>query len=378
MWKLRFLASIDELPAVQWNSLAGVDYPFLRHEFLQALEHTGATSAASGWQVSHAVLYRHGVPVALMPLYRKAHSYGEYVFDHAWASAYGRHGLSYYPKLVAAVPFTPVSGPRLCVRAGVSESEVLPRILEGIGEQLEAMEGSSWHVLFPRPELARSLSAHGLLLRRGVQFHWHNRGYRDFDDFLDQFNARKRKAVKRERARMGQQGLVLATFSGLDIKPEHWDHFFTFYQLTYARRSGHGGYLTRAFFERLGAVMPEQLVLVLARHGSRYVGGALSLRDSDTLYGRYWGCTQEFDSLHFEACYYRGIDYCIEHGLGRFDSGAQGEHKIQRGFEPCDTWSGHWIAHPGFRRAIERFLIEEEAAIADYREAASDLLPFRR
>ncbi len=378
MWKLRFIASIDAVPAAQWNRIAATDYPFVRHEFLQALEHSGATTAATGWQVAHAVVYRHGVPVAFMPMYRKGHSYGEYVFDHAWAGAYHRHGMEYYPKLVAAIPFTPVTGPRLCVADGVNEATVLRHLVDGIGTLLDEGGGSSWHVLFPRQALAESLVDSGLLLRRGVQFHWHNRGYRDFDDFLERFSSRKRKAVRRERARVAEQGLTLTTYSGAEITTEHWDHFFTFYQLTYAKRSGHGGYLNRSFFERLGTVMADQLVLVMARHDGREVGGALSLRDQHNLYGRYWGCTREFDNLHFEACYYRGIEYCIEHGLSRFDSGAQGEHKIQRGFEPCDTWSCHWIAHPGFRQAIERFLVEDGAEVERYRQAARELLPFKR
>ena len=378
MWNLRFIASIDAVPAAQWNRIAATDYPFVRHEFLQALEHSGATSAATGWQVAHAVVYRHGVPVAFMPLYRKGHSYGEYVFDHAWAGAYHRHGMEYYPKLVAAIPFTPVTGPRLCVADGVNEATVLRHLVDGIGTLLDEGGGSSWHVLFPQEALTRSLMDSGLLLRRGVQFHWHNRGYRDFDDFLERFSSRKRKAVRRERARVAEQGLTLTTYSGAEITSEHWDHFFTFYQLTYAKRSGHGGYLNRSFFERLGTVMADQLVLVMARHDGREVGGALSLRDQHNLYGRYWGCTREFDNLHFEACYYRGIEYCIEHGLSRFDSGAQGEHKIQRGFEPCDTWSCHWIAHPGFRQAIERFLVEDGAEVERYRQAARELLPFKR
>ena len=378
MWNLRFIASIDAVPAAQWNRIAATDYPFVRHEFLQALEHSGATTAATGWQVAHAVVYRHGVPVAFMPLYRKGHSYGEYVFDHAWAGAYHRHGMEYYPKLVAAIPFTPVTGARLCVADGVNEATVLRHLVDGIGTLLDEGGGSSWHVLFPQEALAESLVDSGLLLRRGVQFHWHNRGYRDFDDFLERFSSRKRKAVRRERARVAEQGLTLTTYSGAEITSEHWDHFFTFYQLTYAKRSGHGGYLNRSFFERIGTVMADQLVLVMARHDGREVGGALSLRDQHNLYGRYWGCTREFDNLHFEACYYRGIEYCIEHGLSRFDSGAQGEHKIQRGFEPCDTWSCHWIAHPGFRQAIERFLVEDGAEVERYRQAARELLPFKR
>ena len=378
MLTVQFLPSISDVSGSVWNRIAGTDYPFIRHEFLLALECSGSTTARTGWQVYHALAVRDGEPVGFVPLYLKSHSYGEYVFDHGWANAYHRHDLAYYPKLVSAIPFTPVAGPRLCVLAGEDRPAVHRALVEAICQRAEEISASSWHVLFPERALAASLDDSGFMLRRGVQFHWHNRGYRSFADFLDGFSSRKRKAVRKERARVASQGVELATYSGAGITAEHWDNFFIFYQMTYGKRSGHGGYLNRAFFEQIGQTMADQVVLVMARHRGRYVAGALSFRDAGSLYGRYWGCTEEFRNLHFEACYYRGIDYCIEHRLQKFDSGAQGEHKIQRGFEPLYTYSSHYIAHPEFRAAIGKFLVEELDHTERYQLEAEGLLPFKR
>jgi predicted N-acyltransferase len=374
---LQALGSLEALPAATWDGLATAAYPFLRHDFLLGLETTGCTTADSGWQPCHLVLRDGEAVEAVAPGYLKGHSYGEYVFDWAWADAWRRMGLSYYPKLVTAIPFTPATGPRLLCRPGVDEAGAWAALLEGV-KQLAGRRGlSSWHVLFPEPETAAILEGLGLATRHAVQFHWFNRGYADFDDFLATFASRKRKALRRERRRVAEQGLALRTLTGDGIRPEDWATFHRFYQLTYAKRSGHGGYLNRAFFTQVAPRLGDQVVMVLADKGGRDVAGALYFRGEDTLYGRYWGCEEEFDCLHFEACYYRGIDYCIAEGIGRFDPGAQGEHKIQRGFEPIHTRSSHWIAEPALADAVAAFTREELDHVEAYRREAAKLLPFR-
>jgi predicted N-acyltransferase len=374
---VEFLTSLDHISADQWNSVTGVDYPFLRHEFLHGLEKTGCTTAETGWQPCHAVLRQNSVPVAILPLYLKSHSYGEYVFDWAWADAWQRSGLEYYPKLVTAIPFTPATGPRLCVTPGLDLAEGYRVIIQAI-QQLAKRRGiSSWHLLFPEEPVAQELLAEGLHRRTATQFHWFNDDYASFDDFLGTFNSRKRKSLRRERKRVAEQGLTLRTFTGTDIGEQQWQQFYRFYQLTYAKRSGHGGYLTREFFLETAASLGNQVVMVLAYLNNEAVAGALYFRSNDTLYGRYWGCEQEFDCLHFEACYYQGIEYCIAHKLARFDPGAQGEHKIQRGFRPIPTWSNHWIADPQLSAAVGDFTRREEQHSQTYRTDAATLLPFK-
>jgi uncharacterized protein len=315
--------------------------------------------------------------VAAMPCYLKTHSYGEYVFDWAWADAYQRHGVRYYPKLLSAIPFTPATGPRLLIAADADRERVLDCLLDAIGEELAHHRASSWHLLFPEQELADSLAERGLALRTGVQYHWQNPGYRDFDDFLDTLVSRKRKSLRRERRLVREQDVQLRQLRGSDIDAAMWDRFHRFYQMTYARRSGHGGYLEREFFHALGAAMPDNILLVIAEHRGKAVAGALNLIGADTLYGRYWGCTESFDQLHFETCYYQGMDFCMREGLRRFDAGAQGEHKLARGFAPVLTHSCHLIAHEGFRSAIEEFLRRERESIIGYRDAAMRELPYR-
>ena len=374
----RFLSSIQQLSAAEWNRLAGTDYPFLRHEFLLALEESGSTDASSGWQPCHVTLYRDATLIALMPMYLKSHSYGEYVFDWSWADAWRRNGLDYYPKLVTAVPFTPATGPRLCIADNEPREPLVTAMLDAVRQFAAEQKLSSWHVLFPEAEDSELLGAAGTSTRLASQFHWFNRDYRDFDDFLTNFNSRKRKSLRRERRRVEEQGISLQRIEGAHISTEQWDRFYHFYQTTYAKRSGHGGYLTRDFFHRIGSELPGHCLLVMAELNGESVAGSLCFRSSNTLFGRYWGCLRELDCLHFEACYYQGIEYCIEQGLSRFDPGAQGEHKIQRGFEPIITRSNHWIADPGFAAAIEDFTQREYSHIESYIEQASDYLPFRR
>ncbi len=376
--ELRFYTSIKEVDQSAWNGLFGTDHPFTRYEFLLALEEGGSTTTESGWQPSHAMLFRGELGVAAIPLFIKSHSYGEYVFDWSWADAYQRHGESYYPKLVCAIPFTPATGPRLAILPGEPEAEITKLVVAGLTRFCQERGLSSLHILFPMKDAAATLETTGLMQRTGSQFHWFNRDYGSFDDFLAGFNSRKRKSLRRERRRVIEQNIELTVLEGTEINEEHWQLFYRFYQFTYAKRSGHGGYLSQQSFLALGRLMPEHIVMVLASQDGQAVAGALYFRSDDVLFGRYWGCIKELDCLHFETCYYQGIEYCIRHGLSRFDPGAQGEHKIQRGFEPSKTWSFHWVAHPEFAAAIDDFTRRESEHIEQYMVQASEYLPFKK
>ncbi len=378
MFKIEFLKSINEVSAEGWNEITGSDYPFMRFEFLHALEKSGATCKETGWIVHHAMVYQNQQWVAVMPLYLKYHSYGEYVFDFQWAEAYQRHGYDYYPKLISAIPFTPATGPRLCVKPGFQKKIILESLVEAIKKYSIAERISSWHCLFPNEIDSGELESFHVPQRLGVQFHWFNKNYQTFEDYLLDFNSRKRKNLKKERKRVLEQDLKLERVEGNQISDEIWQQFYHFYQLTYAKRSGHGGYLGIEFFIELGKQIPEQLMMVLAKKNDRIIAAALNLKDSTTLYGRYWGCYEEYDFLHFEACYYQGIEYCIEQGLERFDPGAQGEHKIQRGFRPVYTYSNHFIKDERFRNAINSFLKEEKPHINSYYQDAESFLPFKK
>jgi predicted N-acyltransferase len=312
-----------------------------------------------------------------MPTYLKSHSYGEYVFDWSWAEAWQSKGHSYYPKLVTAIPFTPATGPRLCTTNALSHEEAMHCAVQAVQRFATQRNLSSWHMLFPTEQVSAQLLQAGLPRRAATQFHWFNEDYKTFDEFLATMTSRKRKSLKRERRRVQEQSITLQTLTGDDISKQDWETFHRFYQFTYAKRSGHGGYLSREFFLETAAGLGEQVVMVLAYREGEAIAGALYFRSSDTLFGRYWGCEQEFDCLHFEACYYQGIEYCIEHGLSRFDPGAQGEHKIQRGFHPVTTWSNHWIADPDLAVAVADFTRREEHQNEHYRQATSQLLPFR-
>lgn len=377
MSRTRFVNSIAAVSATDWDALVGTSEPLLRHAFLAALEDSDSIDAESGWEPQHLLLQDGDRLLAAMPCYRKRHSWGEYVFDWSWAEAYQRHGVDYYPKLLTAVPFTPATGARLLRAADVALERALPVLLAAIRDRLRAEGLSSWHLLFPDAALAQACAGHGLLRRTGVQYHWFNRDYACFEDFLAQLASRKRKQLRRERRQVEEQGLRIERRRGAAIDAALWDRFHHFYQMTYARRSGHGGYLSREFFHRLGAALPDNVLLVLAWRGEDPVAGALNLVGEDTLYGRYWGCTEEYAQLHFELCYYQGIEFCIEQGLSRFDAGAQGEHKLARGFEPVITESFHHIEHPGFREAIAAFLQRESAAMQRYHAEATAALPYR-
>ncbi|GAB5412660.1 MAG: GNAT family N-acetyltransferase [Congregibacter sp.] len=374
---LEVLRSLTAIEADEWDALRRDDYPFLRHDFLLGLEQSQCTTEAAGWAPAHLRLRDGDQTLAILPAWLTSHSYGEYVFDWAWADAWRRMGLEYYPKLLTAAPFTPATGPRLLHREDLEPGPLWATLKEQMPRLAEELGISSWHVLFPREDDARLLEAAGLHTRHQVQFHWYNRGYDSFDDFLETFSSRKRKSLRRERRRVTEQGLQLQMRSGLELSAEDWATFHRFYQMTYAKRSGHGGYLTREFFLDVAANMGGQVLMATASNDNGPVAGALYFRDNDTLYGRYWGCSREYDCLHFETCYYQGIDYCIRHGLKRFDPGAQGEHKIQRGFEPTTTLSCHWIARPELDAAIGDYTRSEQEHIAAYRKDAGSLLPFK-
>ncbi|WP_263146230.1 GNAT family N-acetyltransferase [Pseudomonas sp. RIT-PI-AD] len=371
---IQTLHRLADLEPRQWDALLPSAQPFLRHAFLSALEDSGSVGAASGWQPEHRLLRDdQGRLRAAAPAYLKSHSYGEYVFDWAWADACQRAGIPYYPKLLAAVPFSPVSGARL-----LGDPAAARELLEGWVDELDRAGVSGLHVNFTRAaDDAQLAGREDWLERLGCQFHWHNRGYRDFQDFLDAFSSRKRKQVRKEREQVAGQGIDFAWLQGGELREADWDFVYACYANTYHVR-GREPYLTRTFFSLLAERMPEAIRVVLARQGTRPVAMAFSLVGDDSFYGRYWGCLAEFDRLHFETCFYQGIDYAIGQGLQRFDAGAQGEHKLIRGFEPVLTRSWHHLRHPGLRAAVAEFLEQERAGIRRYAEQAREALPYRR
>ncbi len=373
----RFISSVNLIDSNTWNQVCGVDYPFLRHEFFSALENSGSTIAETGWGPHHLVIEDNEQIIGIMPLFIKTHSYGEYVFDWSWADAYHQHGIAYYPKLLSAIPFTPATGPRWGICDTVDHDYVLTFMLQSIVDQCEQQHYSSFHVLFTSTEDSRRLQTQSLATRTGCQYHWFNQDYQHFDDFLSTFNSRKRKNLKKERRKVTEQGISLTIKTGSEITAKDWDNFYLFYHMTYIKRSGREGYLTPEFFPMLATTMADQLVLIQAQQGDKAIAAALCFQSSDTLYGRYWGCQQEFDFLHFETCYYQGIEYAIEKNLAYFDPGAQGEHKIQRGFTPIKTYSNHWIGHLQFRDAVNRFLDNEHQHIDEHINEMHSLLPFK-
>lgn len=376
-----FLNSISDISAAQWNQLFAVDYPFTQHAFLNALEASGCTQTSTGWTPQHIVVSDNERLVAAMPCFLKTHSYGEYVFDWAWAEAYQRHGLAYFPKLLCAIPFTPATGPRLAFDHSIVNADQKVGLINTISDAIHEKYGlagiSSWHLLFPDAELSALLSQSGWQHRVGIQYHWFNKEYVSFEAFLSSFKSRKRKAVRKEREAVAKQNIQMEVRLGDDISDQLMDEFYRFYHLTYLKRSGQHGYLNREFFHLLLATMRQSLVMICASQDDKLVGAALCFKDKQTLYGRYWGCEKEFAFLHFEACYYQGIEFCIEHGLSRFDPGAQGEHKIPRGFEPIKTLSNHVILHSEFNRAIDHFINDEKAQVMQHIEYLKTLLPFK-
>ena len=361
------LAGID--PA-EWNALAGPQ-PFVRHEFFSALIETGCASARTGWRPQFLLVRRAGALAAAMPLFAKTHSYGEYVFDWAWAEAHERHGVRYYPKLLSAVPFTPVRGNRLLARSNRDRD-----VLAGAALEL-ARQSSSLHILFPTEEEAHLLRNHGLLIRRTVQFHWQNDRYADFDDFLSRMSHGKRKNLRQERRRVREAGIDLRWLEGDAITPQDWEFFNRCYRNTYSAHHS-SPYLNLAFFTRIGACLAENIAMVVALRDERPIAAALFLKDAEALYGRYWGSVEYVPLLHFECCYYQAIEYAIRNRLHRFEGGAQGEHKLFRGLLPVETLSAHWLAHAAFSQAVEDFLSREGSGISRYVNELHEHTPFKQ
>jgi len=373
---LGIVESLRGIDAAEWDALLGADadaqarHPFLKHAFLDALIDSGCASARTGWQPQFLLLRRGGELVGAMPLFVKSHSYGEYVFDWAWADAYARHGIEYYPKLLCAVPFTPVTGPRLLARGDDARRALLAAALELAGQ------ASSLHILFPTEAEGRLMQAQGMMLRRTVQFHWENAGDSDFEGFLARMSHRRRKNIRQERRRVREAGVTFRRLRGSEIEPMHWEFFYRCYRTTYAAH-GSRPYLNLPFFRQFGATLGQHAVLVLAERAGTAVAASLLVRGGDTLFGRYWGAVEYIPLLHFECCYYQAIEYAITEGLRSFEGGAQGEHKLFRGLMPIETLSAHWLTHPAFAQAIEDYLARERRGITHYVNELAEHSPFK-
>ncbi|MGP2450913.1 GNAT family N-acetyltransferase [Pantoea stewartii subsp. indologenes] len=367
------LSTLSDIPAAEWDALLPDDQPFLRHAFLLSLEDSGSVRPERGWQPAHLVWREQGELCAALPGYQKSHSQGEYVFDHAWADACQRAGIAYYPKWLGAIPFSPVTGARV-----LGKSDAAIRLLSRLPDWLERQVLSGAHINFTDSHANALLAEQpDWLARLGCQYHWHNRGYRDFQDFLDTLMSRKRKQLRKEREQVALNGFEFDWYRGDQLREDQWDFVYTCYANTYAVR-GQRPYLTRAFFSLLAARLPENIRVVIARLQQQPAAMAFYLKDGESLYGRYWGCLAEFNQLHFETCFYQGMDFAIAEGLQRFDAGAQGEHKLVRGFEPQITHSWHYLCHPGLRAAVDDFLQQERQGVHLWAEEARDALPYRR
>lgn len=375
----RLHEGVGAIAAQHWDACAGRDDPFLSHAFLSALEESGSVGPGTGWQAAPITLdgdAQEGAPLACLPAYLKMHSQGEYVFDHAWADAWQRAGGRYYPKLQIAVPFSPVPGRRLLARPDADEARCAAMLIGAAQAVVDQNGFSSAHATFIAREQVSLFETAGWLIREDSQFHWENRDYTDFEDFLAALSSARRKTLRKERAK-AREGLDILHLTGAALTEAHWDAFWAFYQDTGARKWGQP-YLTRDFFSLLGERMAEQVLLVLALRDGRPIAGALNLIGANTLYGRYWGCLEDVPFLHFELCYYQAIDFAIAHGLSRVEAGAQGGHKLVRGYAPVATYSAHYIPDAGFRRAVAGFLAEERAAVAQDRAWLGERTPFRK
>ena len=369
---IRPFGHIADIPAAQWDALAG-DNPVLRHAFLSALQASGCASPATGWEARFLTAWDGDRLAGAMPLYFKSHSWGEFVFDWAWAEAYKGHGLRYYPKLVNAVPFTPVTGPRLLAATAETRAALLDA-----GLALARERGvSSLHCLFPDEGQAREMAGRGMMLRQGVQLHWRNPGYAGFDDYLADLRRDKRKKIQQERRRVHEAGIRFERLRGDRITPAHWAFFVRCYERTHHQFNSPIA-LNLDFFQRIGAAMPENILLIVALRGDAPIASALNFHGRDALYGRSWGTLEYHSGLHFETCYYQAIEFCIEHGIALFEGGAQGEHKLARGFLPSTTWSAHWLAEPRFASAVEDYLRREAGGIAQYVDELNERGPFRQ
>ncbi len=382
--EIQVLASIEQMSAGDWDACACPESddggrpldPFTTHRFLRALEKSGSVGPGTGWQPQYLAAFQDGTLIACAPLYAKGHSQGEYVFDHNWAHAYESAGGRYYPKLQVAVPFTPATGRRFLVRPGY-EGLGHSALVQGAVQLAENNQLSSLHITFCTDTERAIGEEMKLLVRNGQQYHWLNDDYADFDGFLASLSSRKRKNIRKERKQAQDFGGTIHSFSGQDLRPEHWDAFWTFYQDTGARKWG-SPYLTRAFFDIAHDTMADDMTLVLAEREGQYVAGALNFMGRETLFGRYWGCSEHHPCLHFELCYYQAIDLAIAEGMSRVEAGAQGDHKLARGYLPTMTHSLHWMRDPGFSDAVERYLVAERAAIEEEIEVLTDYGPFRK
>ncbi len=371
---IEIVSTLDGIDPAQWNRLTG-GHPFLRHEFLHALHESGCASDRTGWSPRYLAAFEgknHTKRLTgAMPLYVKSHSRGEYVFDWAWADAYQRHGLEYYPKLLSAIPFTPVAGPRI-----LAESDsVLEALASHVLDVARESNASSLHCLFPTPEQTERFAAKGMMVRHGVQFHWVNEGDTDFEQYLSRMNHTKRKKIKQERRRVRDAGITFRWLEGAAITDDDWRFFARCYTHTY-REHHNTPYLNLDFFQRIGHSMPENLLLIVAERDGRPIGASFNMRGNDCLYGRYWGALEHHPMLHFEACYYQTIEYCLARGIKVFEGGAQGEHKMARGLMPVQTASVHWLAHPQFAQAVEAFLARETKGVTQYIDELHEHSPF--
>ncbi len=373
---IKTLQSITEVREADWNACLTTDHPFVTHQFLKALEDSGSVSAESGWMPYHLALELNGGIAGVAPMYVKGHSQGEYVFDHSWAHAYERAGGRYYPKLQLSVPFSPVTGPRLLVPEGPEQQTYQHLLLQGTKQVADKLNLSSVHATFLESAERELMEQDGFLIRTGEQFHWVNNNYENFDDFLAQLSSRKRKAIRKERKGATENDLEFETLTGSDIGEAHWDAFYHFYTDTGNRKWG-TPYLNREFFSLLGESLGDAVVLFMVSRNGRYIAGALNLKSSDCLYGRYWGCIEDHRFLHFETCYYRAIDYAIQHNVRRVEAGAQGPHKLARGYLPTETYSAHWMRDPGFHDAVADYLKAETKQVEAEINYLAGHSPFR-
>jgi len=373
---IRTLDSLQDVPATEWNNLVPDDNPFLRHEFLYGLEQYKCLDN-HGWYPAHILAWSDGTLVGALPLYIKTNSIGEFVFDWSWADAYEQAGRQYYPKLVSAIPFTPVTGPRCLVNQHTANSQDVSKQIYFAARKFAEDSGvSGLHYLFPDEAECLLLAADGLLKRKACQYLWFNHHYHDFEEFLQTLNSKKRRQLKKERRTLLDAGIKLEILHGNEITPRHWAIYHQFYTSTFYRKWGEPRF-TLPFFESLSRTLPDATLLFMALYQNEYIAGAFAMRGTETLYGRHWGCNSQFQFLHFELCYYQTIDYCIQHGLKKLDAGVQGEHKISRGFVPVTTWSVHWIANEQFRCAIQNFLEQEQQYIEDYMNELSTHLAYK-
>jgi predicted N-acyltransferase len=375
--QISIIGNLSEVGAEEWNVLVHADNPFARYEFLIAMERHDAVGKSFGWYPQYLIVRDNGKLVGAVPMYLKDNSYGELVFDWAWADAYQRSGVAYYPKLVVAIPYTPATGQRLLVHPQSDYQTIAQAMINAATEHAQNLKVSSLHWLFTNDQdTALFQNQPDYMLRLGCQFHWHNQGYQSFDDYLSHFSSSKRKKIRQERRRVQDQGITLEVLHGDEASQEQWEIYHRFYNSTFDRKYGYATF-SQGFFLEIARTMPRNIVLVLAKHQNEYVAGAFNVRGGETLYGRHWGCSQDFHSLHFEACYYQGLEYCIHNGLQRFEPGAQGEHKIARGFLPVKTWSAHWIADERFQTPIRQFVSHELKGMEHYIDELHEHSPFK-